>query len=120
MALVLAAGAGAPARAYPIILPIAGNVEEFEITPDGVHVVYRADGDTLHLAEMYAVPAEGGTPRKLNPAPVGGWATGIWTLSADGFFDLFSVPIDASSAPVALNGREHPLRHQPRQRADPV
>jgi len=41
-------------------------------SPDGNHVVYRADQDMDEVHELYSVPSAGGTPVKLNGSLVAG------------------------------------------------
>ncbi len=98
-----------------------GNVEEFQISPDNTHVVYKADQDTDGLFELYSVPLAGGTPVKLN-GPLAGGREGVldFKLSSDSsrvvytaykdrpFYDLFSVPLRGGT-PTRLT----PLTHGP-------
>jgi Tol biopolymer transport system component len=69
--------AGGPAQAVKLNGPLApctgaappscGSVSDFQITPDGSRVVYRADQDVDNVFELYSVPVQGGTVTKLNP-----------------------------------------------------
>ena len=51
-----------------------GNVEtyNYQISPDSMRVVYRADQDTDEVMELYSVPIGGGSVTKLNAALVAG------------------------------------------------
>ena len=42
------------------------DVSDFEITPDGQHVVYLSDQEVDERHELYVVPIAGGEIRKLN------------------------------------------------------
>jgi dipeptidyl aminopeptidase/acylaminoacyl peptidase len=95
-----------------------GGVREFRWTPDGAHLLYRADQEVAGRNELYAVPADASSqPYKLNQTLVAGGQVLSFELSPDGAravyradasvdnrIELFSVPIDASQAPVRLNG----------------
>jgi len=60
-------GLSGPAAAQTIFplklnggLVIGGSVQDFQISPDGSRVVYRADQDTVSARELYSVPIAGG------------------------------------------------------------
>lgn len=79
-------------------------------SPDGKHVVFSADKDTLHKDELYSVSLTGGlelppTPVKLNLPLFGGVMWGNFVISPDGQRvayqadmgnprDVFIVPVD--------------------------
>ena len=107
-------------------LPPGGNLlfsaqTEFEISPDGTRVVYRADQDADEVFELYSVLIDASAaPVKLNgPMVAGGGIRTIqdcFRISSDGtrvvyvadedtneVVELFSVPIDGSAAPVKLH-----------------
>jgi len=99
-----------------------GDVAEFQVAPDGRHVVYRADQAVDGVSELFSVSIDGGAPARLNAPLVAGGNVGLdlfhnFRISPDGsrvvywadqdedeLFELFSVPIDGSLAPVQLNG----------------
>jgi len=66
--------------------PVAGDVQGAWLSPDGAHVVYRADQDTDELFELYSAPTDGGPPVKLNAPFVRG-----------GDVELFAVQISPDS-----------------------
>ncbi|MCS6909263.1 MAG: hypothetical protein NZM11_01650 [Anaerolineales bacterium] len=97
-----------------------GNVLEFQISPDGQYVVYKADRLNDGSDEIYSVPITGGTPVRLNVDPEPPFQVGLYAISPDsrwvvyivppqsgqGFAtpaDLFRVPI-AGGTSVKLNG----------------
>lgn len=91
---------------------------DFQISPDGNRVVYRADGDTDEISELYSVPIDGHTAAvKLNGPLVAGGETYQFAITADGedvvftadrdtsnVVELYRAPIDGSAAPVKLSG----------------
>lgn len=94
-------------------LPSGGAIFEFKFTPDGSTVVYRGDQDTEGIDELFAVPAGGGTPLKLNEP---GANLFFYEISADGSTvvyqtstggtgvdELFSAPIGGGTV-TQLNG----------------
>jgi Tol biopolymer transport system component len=99
-------------------LPLGGNVNGVIILPDGTRVIYLADQETNEVVEVYSVPIDGSSaPIKLNGTLTsGGNVTGNWRWSPDSsrliynadqdvdeVYELFSVPVDGSSAEVKLN-----------------
>jgi len=101
--------------------PMAGNVISFAVSPNGLTAVYVADQAAAGLFELYSVPVDGSAPAvKISTGLVfgaGDLGVGGFQISADstkvvfvadptaggGVDDVFSVPIDGSSAPVQLN-----------------
>jgi len=99
-----------------------GDVEfNWEISPDGSRVVYRADQGTDGIFELYSVPIAGPASAgvKLNgPIVAGGDVFCDYQISpdssrvvyradqdTDGIFELYSVPVDGpASSGVKLNG----------------
>ena len=45
---------------------LVGDAYDFQVSPDGSTVVYRADQDTDDVFELYSVPIGGGASTKLN------------------------------------------------------
>jgi Tol biopolymer transport system component len=107
---------------------MAGSVAAFALSPDGSTAVYIADQETVGLFELYSTPVNGSAaPTKLNQGlPFGAGDEGVTAFritpdSAQVVFladpdnggfgsDIFSSPIDGSSAPVRLNaGPERPV-----------
>jgi dipeptidyl aminopeptidase/acylaminoacyl peptidase len=93
-----------------------GDVWNFQVSPDGSRVVYRADQDTDDVDELYSVPLAGGSPVKLNSPLVSGGDVSFFRISPDSsrvvyqadqdtddVWELYSVPLDGGS-PVKLNG----------------
>ncbi|HEX6885179.1 MAG TPA: hypothetical protein VF530_17525 [Planctomycetota bacterium] len=66
--------------------PVAGDVQGAWFSPDGAHVVYRADQDTDEVFELYSAPSAGGPPVKLSAPFVRG-----------GDVELFGVQISPDS-----------------------
>ena len=112
---------GAPVRLNPTLGEDA-SVEDFAIAPDGSRVVYTSDQETADQLELFSVPTDGSaTAVKLNgPLVLGGdigagsgkpgfviSPAGIVAYVADqdteAVAEIYSVPIDGSSAPVKLN-----------------
>ncbi len=114
-------GSAAPLKLNPT-LPYSSGASwwDFAISADSSRVVYCADQDTYGVYELYSVPIGGGAPLKLNAA-LGDdgdvWFYSGFQISADGsrvvyladqdtdgIYELYSVPIDGSAAPVKLSG----------------
>jgi Tol biopolymer transport system component len=97
-----------------------GNVIQFQISPDGSRVVYRADQQTDTVLELYSVPLGGPAAAgiKLNGALVAGGNVGFFQISPDNgrvvyladqqtatVVELYSVPLGGpAAAGVKLNG----------------
>lgn len=105
-------------------LPQYGRVFDFSLSADGSRIVYRADQATYDVIELYSVPTDrSSAPVKLNePLVQGGNIGAMFSLDlpfriaadssqvvyladqdTDGVDELYSVPIDRSSAPTKLN-----------------
>jgi len=96
------------------------SVEEYQISPNGQWVVYRADQDTDNVIELYSVPIEGPMTAgiKLNGPLVPNGNVARFQISPDssrvvyradqeddGVAEIFSVPISGPTGPVIkLNG----------------
>jgi Tol biopolymer transport system component len=94
----------------------------FQLTPSGQRVVYQADQTTDEVYELYSAPTDGSAlPVKLNGAlvaggdvsqgfdgvhlsPAGDRVVYRADANADEVHELFSVPVDGSTAPVKLCG----------------
>ena len=118
---VLLDGSASPVALHPP-LGTDGYAYQFEISPDASRVVYVADQDTNEVFELYSVPIDGSAaPVKLSgPMVAGGRVAlfgGIFQIApdgqrvvylaeqdTDGVIELYSAPIDGSSAPVKLSG----------------
>ena len=100
---------------------VARPVSPFQLTRDGLRVVYVADQTTDGVFELFAVSVMGGPPTRLNgELPSGGsvaatssntdfrispndqWVVYIADQNEDDVFELFSVPIQGGT-PVRLN-----------------
>ncbi len=55
----------------PLAQPLAGDVTDYQISPAGTHVVYRADQSHDEVFELFAAPLDGSeTPVRLHaPLP---------------------------------------------------
>ncbi|MSR63153.1 MAG: hypothetical protein EXS08_11985 [Planctomycetes bacterium] len=94
-----------------------GDVHSLEITPDGLHVVYRADQAQDDVIELFAVAIDGSAgPLALHPPLVPGGDVIEQHLSPDGscvvfladaatdeVFELFRARITAPGIPLRLN-----------------
>lgn len=96
-------------------LPGNGYVSAFRISPDGQHVVYRADQQALDVVELFSVPVTGGPAVKLNGLLTPGGDVSDFDITPDGtrviysadqqtndVVELYSVPITGGPA-VKLN-----------------
>ena len=96
-------------------MPVFGDVLTFQISPNGMYVVYLADQNTDGVNEIYSVYLGGGQPIRLNVAlPSGRHVTGfqispdstrvIYRADQDigGAYELYSVAIGGGSV-VKLN-----------------
>ena len=118
--LVPAAPSQTPGIGFP-----AGEVLDFQISPDGQRVVYRAEKNIIFVDELFTVPIMGGEePVRLNtdlpfdPGSLifGGGDVKFFQISANSqhvvylanqndedIDELFSVPIAGGNPPVRLN-----------------
>ena len=98
--------------------PMSGgfNSSSFQISNNGHTVVYRADPDNIDVDELYSVPIDGSAqPTKLNSTHIG--SVNYFQISADSsqvvydikenlmqyITELYSVPLDGSATPIKLN-----------------
>lgn len=100
----------------------AGDVRAFALDVGGTFAAYLADQDDADVIELYGVPLDGSaSPVKLNGplvaggdvldagapgfalAPEGGRVVYLADADEDETFELYSVPRDASAAPVKLS-----------------
>jgi len=85
-----------PVKLNPSLVS-GGHVWEFGITPDGSRVIYKADQETHSVAELYSVPAGGGSAVKISGYLVGtDTQTGVheWSVCPDGKRVVFRAPGD--------------------------
>jgi Tol biopolymer transport system component len=85
------------------------TIWEFEIAPDGGHVVYRAVSDIFaRVAELHSVPTGGGTVTRLNAPLVAGGNVHRFRITADGRRVLYVADQDTDDVPelysVAIEG----------------
>ena len=109
-------------------VPMAGRVNAFALDPSGAVAVYIADQEVPGRYELYRAPVAGlAAPTKLSAGlPLEAGDAGVRSFQitpdgtkvvflADAFHgsgndDIFSVPIDGTTAPVRLNvGTEFPV-----------
>ncbi|MEQ1895593.1 MAG: hypothetical protein ABL998_23885, partial [Planctomycetota bacterium] len=116
-------GSTPPTRLHPLLAAGRNAGAFFALTADAV--IYRADANTDEQYELFRAPLDGSTaPLRLSAAMVAGGSIGFtefqngtfalspagdraWYLAdalVDGRTELFSVPVDGSSAAVRLNG----------------
>ena len=101
-------------------LVAGGDVAAFEASPDGSAVVYAADQEQDGRHELFRVPSDGRSPPMKLSGPLEGGsvitdsghdafrispdgARVVYYADRNGVIELFSVPIDGSSAAVRLN-----------------
>ncbi len=111
------AGGSPPTRLTPAY-PAGRGASLIGITPDSSRVVYVANQDTAGTYELYSVAVDGSSaPVKLNaPMTPGGNVQSVVKIAPDGarvvyradqdadeVFELYSVPLDGSSAPLRLH-----------------
>ena len=101
-------------------LTLISQLTQFEkqIGPNEKYVIHRLNNADRNVAGIFSSPIDGSSPavRLNSPLPLGGLITFDFKISPDGRFvvyranqnestaqELFSVPIDGSSAPVRLN-----------------
>jgi len=116
-------GSQAPRKLNGPLAPGGDVGEEFfgtlasfaRVSPDGLRVAYNADQDGDGTAELYGVPADGGSaPQRLSPAAQG--SVTPWQFTPDservlylsdpahtGAAELYGVGADGSEAPHRLN-----------------
>ena len=99
-------------------MPPFGDVNSFQISPDGRYAVYLADQDTDGVNELYSVLLGGGSPVRLNPILPSGRNVTSFQISPDSsrvvyqanqetatVFELYSVPLGGpAAAGIKLNG----------------
>jgi Tol biopolymer transport system component len=101
-------GSGGALRISGELVP-GGDVQSFVLAPDGSRAVYRADQDVDGLVELYCAPLDGGAPAvKLNGAVTSAltflqFSPDATRVVFEAGNDVYSVPADASLAPVKLN-----------------
>ncbi len=111
-------GSTGPVRLNGDLVP-GGSVDfAFQVGPDALTVVYRADQERNEVFELFAVPADGSSgPVKVSGTLVGGGdAQPAFRITHDGtvvfsadrtvnqVFELFAAPIAGSAEPVKLSG----------------
>ena len=108
--------------------PMAGSVTAFRVSPNGTRSVFIADKDTSGRFELYSAPVNGSAPpTKISTGLVfgsGDQGVSAFQISPDsakvvfladpntgnGVSEIFSAPIDGSTAAVRLNvGGEAPV-----------
>ena len=109
-------GSAAPlALAAPLVA--GGGVRGFELSSDGLAVIFTADRITAGVVELWGVPADGsaapvrlsgplvagGDVRDFVPSPGGGRVVYTADALSDEVLELWSAPLDGSAAPVRLN-----------------
>lgn len=104
-------------------LPLNGDVEiDFEISPDGNHVVYLAEQEVDTMAELFVTPIDDSRPLKRNSSLVQDGNVSNFQVSSDGQtivyradqevddrFELYSVSLEATDSPEAKLNLPLPL-----------
>ncbi|HEX6885013.1 MAG TPA: IPT/TIG domain-containing protein [Planctomycetota bacterium] len=90
------------------------SVADFELTPDGTHVVYRTPVENARVLELFVLPVDASRPpRRLNVALARGvrledfaihpdGTRVVYRTVSDGGGELHSVPLDGSAPPARL------------------
>ena len=125
VALLLASAAlvsAAPDMAYKLSssgpLPIGGDVNDFQISANGVYTVYRAGQDVSDIYQLYAVRTDGSQAAvRVSAAPDQGRYIREYAISPDNahvvytidqdtrnVIELYSARLDGGGSPVKLNG----------------
>jgi hypothetical protein len=100
------------------VMPPFGDVNSFQISPDGRYALYLADQDTDEVVELYSVLLGGGSPVRLNPILPSGRKVFSFQISSDSsrvvymadqetatVRELYSVPPGGPAAVgIKLNG----------------
>jgi formylglycine-generating enzyme required for sulfatase activity len=126
--LILAPIPSALSQAAPLgshklvsLAPFA-DVSSYQISPDGLRVVYVADQETDGVNELYSIPLQGGASSKLNAPLIAGGDVHAFAVSPDGqrvvymadqdtddLLEFYSVPIQGPpSAGVKISGPMSP------------
>ena len=97
------------------LIPVGAYVFDFEVSPDGGRVVYKAYQDSESREDLYSVSVSGGIPVKLNGPPSSGGSVLDFKISPDSsrvvyhadqdtdqVYELYSVPIDGGTV-IKLN-----------------
>jgi Tol biopolymer transport system component len=135
-------GGGISTKLSPPLAPGFSYVRfDFEISPGGDRVVFRADPEIYEFVKLYSVPVSGGAATELNGPIVAGQAVSDFAITPDGSqvvyradqdsagtFELYRVAIDGGatsklSGPLVLGGNvvgtlhEGPSNHYARDAA---
>ncbi len=81
---------GQPVR-LNAILGGGPTVREFQLSPDGQHVIFLADPEPNDVIELYSVPVGGGTVTKLNPPLGNGHVGDLLQVSPDSTWVVYQV-----------------------------
>jgi hypothetical protein len=95
--------------AFPAGAQVDSQFERaFAISPDGTHVVFRADGTVLGTDEIYSAPIAGGGSTKLNAVPVSGGYVDVFRISPNGARVVYTASQDTAGTvelySVLMNG----------------
>jgi len=113
---VSTAGDSRPVRLHELPTSTVGDVEGFDLSPDGSRVAYRAAQEPAEAVELYSTDSSGkGGPVQLHPdllpgrrvshqrfTPDGSRLVFVADLETPGAFELFSVRPDGMEQPVRL------------------
>lgn len=98
--------------------PVLGDVQGFQVTADGQHLVYFADQDIDQVPDLYSAPTDGGVvPLRLTGAldslgtldpdfalgAQGAWIVFQLQLGSSSW-RLYRVPLDGSAEPAEIEG----------------
>ena len=109
MACVVMLGLAMPAGAEPVRIsgpmqPLGDVGFSFQLTPNGLNVVFVADADTDGVNELYVVPAGGGSRTRLSGALVAGGNVGNFAISPDNTRVIFRSDKDNVTGVFELYG----------------
>jgi Tol biopolymer transport system component len=106
LGLVLSGEAAAGNIRVSGVMPDFGAVQEFEVSPDGRYVVYRADQELDNAINIYSVELTGGSPVRLGSPMPAGSGVASFQISSDSHKVVYLAPsagpavLDLYSAPI--------------------
>jgi hypothetical protein len=89
---------GGPVQTLADGFPTGSGLFDMQLGPDDAQVFYEADQDSAGVFELYAVPSDGGTPRKLSAPLVSGGNVVSFEIGADGTTLVYRADQDTDDA----------------------